>query len=150
MEINKKVNKYQELKEKHQQEFDNLPMFFAFSNDQFTEGMKNLNLDSKTDIDKIFSTFGGGYIRKTDFHLLNEIGEAHIKRMNDSIATDLTGEGFIYDMLLYELNNHEYGYTGDISDTLDSLDLTMKVINENENLAHGLKKAKIDIMKEDC
>ena len=40
-----------------------------------------------------------------------------------------------------ELSNHEYVYTGDLTDTLAALGLTMKEIETNENLRNGLNLA---------
>ena len=44
-------------------------------------------------------------------------------------------------MFKYELDNHEYGYTGDAEDTIEALGLTWDEINSNENLLNGFKKA---------
>ena len=51
------------------------------------------------------------------------------------------GTGYIYQMFLYELANHEYGYTGDVTDTLDALGLTEDEIANSKPLLHGLNKA---------
>ena len=40
-------NKYDEIKEKHQQRVNNFPMIFAFSQEQLYEGMKKLGLKIK-------------------------------------------------------------------------------------------------------
>lgn len=134
------MNAYKVLKEKHQNEFNEFPMMFAFSNAQFAEGMKKLGL-KPTDTDKIYSFGGGGYYRKTDSAALKELLLKHAKEMQEAMENDLTGEGFIFDMFNYELANHEYGYTNDLEDTLDSLNLTLDQINSNPQLKHGLEKA---------
>lgn len=41
-----------------------------------------------------------------------------------AIAEDKTGDGFIYQMFLCELSNHEYNYTEDVEETLDALGYT--------------------------
>jgi hypothetical protein len=142
------INLYKELKSKQGQEVNNFPMFFAFSTEQFAEGMKKLDLEP-TDTDKICSTYGGGYIKKVDSDSLHKMFDNHSKEMKENIENDLTGEGFIYDMFYYELCNHEYGYTYEIDATLDSLDLTIGDINNNEILRKALKKACEDIKIED-
>ena len=48
------MNKYDEIKEKHQKIVNEFPMKFAFSDEQFNRGMKELGLDPK-DIDKVVS-----------------------------------------------------------------------------------------------
>lgn len=141
-------NLYTILKEKHSKEVNNFPMMFAFSDSQFAEGMKKLNLNPE-DTNKIYSMGNGGYYKKTDAEALHNMFATHTKEMNEAIENDKTEDNFIYDMFLYELNNHEYGYTYEIDDTLNALCLTMKEVNNNPALLHGLKKARIDSVKED-
>ena len=142
------INLYRQLKDKQSKEFNNFPMMFAFSNEQFTEGMKKLGLNP-TDTDKIYSMGGGGYYKKSDSEQLKTMTTTHENEIQESIDNDKTGEGFIYDMFYYELCNHEYSYTGDTSDTLNCLDMTMDIINKNETLLHGFKMARVEAMQ-DC
>jgi len=141
--MNKKsvVNKYCEMKKVHQAEVSAFPMFFAFDSEQFSEGMTKLGLapDDTDEICKLGTL--GGFIRKTDASAFREILKRHEQELTAAIAADKTGEGFIYDMFCYELANHEFGYTGDIADTLDALDLTQQDLNKNPALQHGLQKA---------
>lgn len=135
------ANKYLEMKAKHEQEVNNFPMFFAFSQKQFDEGMKKLGLDP-SETDKIYKLGGtGGYYRKSDSEALGEMFLRHSQEELDAIAADKTGEGFIYDMFNYELANHEYGYTRDPESTLDALGMTMEQIEANPALLAGWKKA---------
>ncbi len=69
------------------------------------------------------------------------------KEKQDAITGDSTGEGFIYDMFLYELANHEYCITYDLEETLDALDLTMEQIEADKRLTHGLKTDVRDYLK---
>lgn len=143
------MNRYLEMKSKHSAAFNSFPMFFAFNQQQFDEGMRKLGL-KETDTDKICSISGtGAYIRisdRIDFIELNQ----KIKQDKDAaIAADETGEGFIYDMFLYELKNHEYGYTWDDTNTLEALGYTEDDINADPRLKAGLKAAKKKIMEED-
>ena len=55
--------------------------------------------------------------------------------------------GFIYDMFLYELRNHEYQLTEDEGDALDALGLTWDDINTNPALKSGLEKASCRILR---
>ena len=137
----KKINKYQELKEKHSKEFNKFPIKFAFSESQFKEAMKDLGLTEK-DTDKITGIgIGGGFIRKTDVEAFNEMNKRHRQEEKDAIKNDLTGEGYIKDMFEYELANHEYGYTNNLEDILIALGLTIDNINNDERLKHGLDLA---------
>lgn len=134
------MNSYSELRAKQQEEFNSFPLMFAFSRKQFDEGMRKLGLEP-SDVDKIYSIDGGGYIRRTDYDAFIKMLKKHGEEMEKAIAEDTTGEGFIFDMFCYELQAHEYSYTYDISDTLDCLDLTIEKVNEDKRLLHGLKLA---------
>lgn len=135
-------NQYLILKQKHQEEVNDFPMMFAFSNKQFEEGMIEKFGLTKDDTDKICSIGGGGFIRKTDSKALHEMLDRHAREMQESIDGDTTGDGFIFDMFDYELANHEYSYTWDIEPTLDALGLTIDEVKANDKLLHGLEKAR--------
>lgn len=132
------MNKYSELKNKHQKEFDTLPIFFAFNNKQFAEGMEKFGL-LKTEMDKIFKIPGGGFMKKTDINQLKEFFNRSEKEMSDAVKNDTTGEGFIFDMFSYELSNHEFLYTGSTEDALDALGLTQEDIDKDPILQNGLE-----------
>ena len=134
------MNAYQEMKDRQQKEFDAFPMGAAFSNQQFKDMMEKWGL-TVNDTDKICSIGGGCYIRKTDKEALRDLINRLNKEKQDAIAADLTGDGFIFDMFVYELANHEYCITYDLEDTLDALGLTAEQINADKRLAHGLNKA---------
>ena len=61
--------------------------------------------------------------------------------MTEAINADRTGNGFIFDMFNYELANHEYCITLDLTDALLSLGLTDAEIVKSKPLQTGLKKA---------
>lgn len=138
------MSEYYKLKEKYQNEVNAFPMFFAFDNNQFAEGMKKLGLEV-TDTDKIYSISEGGYIRRTDNDALADLINRNEAAMNKAIAEDKTGLGFIYDMFKYELDNHEYGYTYDVEETLNALNLTYDDVINDPHLSVGLKKAMEEI-----
>ena len=136
-EVVKNVNTYNELKAKHQDEVNNFPLFFAFNNDQFNEGMKKFGLNP-AQTDKIYKLGGGGYYLKTDAEKLHAMFKNHREEMKQA----RTDKQFAFDMFNYELGNHEYTYTGELDQTLDSLGLTIEETNNNPILSEGLKKAK--------
>ncbi len=133
-------NKYQVLKNRQQNEVNDFPLGAAFSNEQFAAMMAKWGL-TPDDTDKILSIGAGCYIRKTDKDIYLAMRKRHKAEMQTAIAEDKTGDGFICDMFLYELANHEYCITYDLEDTLDALDLTADEINDDERLLHGMKKA---------
>ena len=141
------MNKYAELRQRQQEEFDALPLGFAFGRKQFDEMMRGWGLDPEKDTGKIYSIGAGGYVQKKDADLLHQTRERHDKELADAISADETGEGFIYQMFLCELDNHEYGYTGDSEDTLDALGLTAQEVAADQRLLRGFVKAKNEILK---
>lgn len=133
-------NKYTELKDRQEKEYNQFPFMFAFDQKQFDDGMRKLGLET-TDLEKVCSVGGGGYIKKTDSKRLLEMYERFDKELNEAIAEDTTGEGFIKDMFEYELANHEYCITYEVDETLDSLGLKFEDVENNPIMMNALRKA---------
>ena len=122
-------NRYAELRQRQRQEVNALPIGFAFSDRQFEEMMRGWGLDPEKDLDKIYKAGNtGGFFKKSDAQ---------------------TGEGFIYEMFLDELDNHEYGYTRDTEDTLYALGYTADEVLGNPRLKRGIEKAVTEICGRD-
>ena len=138
------MNRYADLKQRQQAEFAAFPMQFAFSDQQFAEGMAALGL-SPTDTGKIYKAPGGGFYRREDGPRLEAMMERFDRELAEAIAADGTGEGFIYEMFLYELDAHEYGYTMDTEEALDALGYTAKQILGDPRLKRGIEKAATEI-----
>ena len=130
------MNKYTELKSKHQKEVDAFPFGFAFNQKQFDEMMTKWGL-APTDTDKIYKIGGGDYVRKSDADAMNEMFARHESERKAAMQDD----EYLFQMFNYELANHEYSYTGDLEDTLDALGLTMDEINADPRMADALKRA---------
>ena len=131
------MESYRELRDRQQKEFNELPLGFAFSDKQFDEMMGKWGLDPEKDLDKIYRIPGGGFIQKKDHKHFHEADE--------------DGTGFLYQMFLYELDNHEYGYTGDLEDTLDCLGLTWEELKASPVMLKALNKASTEIReREGC
>lgn len=135
------MNQYRVLKEKHQKEINDFPLMFAFSKKQFSEGMEKLGL-KETDTDKILSIGAGGYMKKSDEKAFDDILARHETERKEQVNNDIDSTGYIFDMFKYELNNHEYCYTGDLQDTLDCLGYTREEIKADTKLLKGLELAK--------
>ena len=140
------MNRYADLKQRQQQEFSAFPMQFAFSDSQFAEGMAALGLEP-TDTDKIYKAPGGGFYRREDGPRLYDMMGRFDRELQEAIAGDQIGDGFIYKMFLYELDNHEYGYTMDTEDTLDALGYTTEEVLGDPRLKRGIEKAVTEICK---
>lgn len=132
------MSRYTEMKKRHQEEVNAFPMFFAFCNERLVEGMQKLGV---TDAKELRRIWGGGFMRESDVPAFKEMCKRHREELDAAIASDKTGDGFIYDMFYYELNNHEYCYTCDYEDTLNALGLTYEDLENNPRLKHGIEKA---------
>lgn len=90
----------------------NCSMFFAFSDEQFTKNKTPLQPG-----EKYVSAGAGAYLPKGQVdNYLN--GMKAIRDWRKSIIKD---NKLRKENILYELNNHEAFYTGEIEDTLDAL-----------------------------
>ena len=142
---------YRELRDRQQKEFNELPLGFAFSDKQFDEMMGKWGLDPEKDLDKIYRIPGGGFIQKKDHKHFHEVLDRHNAEMEAAKTADEDGTGFLYQMFLYELDNHEYGYTGDLEDTLDCLGLTWEELKASPVMLKALNKASTEIReREGC
>lgn len=135
------MNNYINLKNKQQQEVNDFPMFFAFNDKQFAEGMAKLGLKPE-DTDKIYRLdYTGGFYRRSDGKAFRDMIDRHAQEMAAAIEGDKDGTGFIYEMFRYELANHEYCITYDLEPTLDACGMTYDEVQNNPALMTGLKKA---------
>lgn len=135
------MNRYEEMNRRHRYEVKNLPIFFAFSNEQFEEGMKSFGL-APNETDKIFKLDNtGGYYRRDDAEQIHGLIDRQKKERNDAIQADATGDGFIFDMFLWELEQHEFVVTGFWDSTLRAIGMNPKEVEADARLLHGLKKA---------
>lgn len=137
------MNIYYELKQRQQKAFNDFTdgnVFYAFSQKQFEEGMKSIGL-KPSDTSEVYRGCGGMYYKKTFSKPLANFLSKSTEELEKEIENDKTGDGFIYDMFLYELANHEYSYTGDVNETLDYLGYTRNDIENNRALKHGLVRA---------
>ena len=130
------MNKYAELKAKHQAEVDAFPLGFAFNQKQFDEMMIKWGLDPKN-IREILSISGCGYVRRSDADAMHEMFDRHEAEHKAAMQDD----EYLFEMFNYELANHEYSYTQDLTDTLEALGLTMDEINADPRMADALKRA---------
>ena len=141
------MNLYEELRCKQRREVESLPLAFAFGQKQFQDMLRNWNL-TEDDCDQVLSLGAGAYIQRKDEEKLR-VFDRHQSELREAIAAE-NGSEFACDMFQYELQNHEYGYTGDISDTLDALGFTLKQVMESCALLTGLNKASRKIIGRDA
>ena len=110
---------------RHTAEFNALPLGFAFSKEQFKRVLEQWNItEEEAEAGAILSIGSGGFIRATDKELYLETVKRIQEEENTAIEADKTGEGFIYQMFLYELRNHEFIITQDTDETLTALGIS--------------------------
>lgn len=114
---------YSDFKLAEREAIDALPIEFAFNDDQFHDMLKKfgLTLEEK---DKLRRIPGGGFCLATDVKMIVETMLSWSRKLSEIIETD---DEFTVDALRYELDNHEYGYTGEPDDALLELGLPSDV-----------------------
>lgn len=141
------MNKYAEMKERHQNRVNALPFMFAFSQQQFKEGMERWGL-TENDTNKIYKLGAtGGFYQCKDSTLIFSTFKQNDDEMTEAIHADPDGTGFIKDMFLYELANHEYCITYDLEPTLVALGYSEDDVLNDERLLNGLKLAKAEYLR---
>ena len=64
------MESYRKLKERHQKEFNELPLFFAFDDEQYKRGLKKVNATKDT---KIVQISGACYCKASDVDCVTAI-----------------------------------------------------------------------------
>lgn len=101
---------YKEYRELKSKEVNDLPIFFAFSNEQLKEQMEKRGLKDD-EYDKIYRLpIAGGFYLRADA----EIIRAYFSKENE-LPKLLNNKRFAYQAFNYEMDNHEYAinYEGD-------------------------------------
>lgn len=134
----KKVNLYRILKKKQEKRLNEVIekyCFFAFSDKQFEEGMNRFGLSTDpADLQKVVRFYNGGFILKDHAEELHEALRRNTREFNEAAQDPETGDDFMRDAFLTELYNHEFSYTGDPSDAVEALGLTMEEVLKDERL----------------
>lgn len=138
--------KYEEMKIKHQKEYNEFPMMCALSDEQFNEGMKKLGLDPEKDIDKMCRIAAGVFIRKSDKQALIDMFR---RQAEEEKAAKQSDKEFAKKMFISELNDREFAYTMDYTETIKALGYTKTEIKRNARLRNGLNEAIYEILKAD-
>lgn len=137
-------NIYEELKERQQKETNDLPIYFAFGDRQLQERADELGFESIDDmINNVVGIGAGGFCKKEDFDRVMNTFKEHNEEMIEAFEND----EFLKDAFRYEMSNHEYIITYDISDTLRALGITLKEYQESERMQKLFKEAKEDYLK---
>lgn len=101
---------YKEYRKQRQDEVNALPIFWAFSEEQFKEAMEKRGL-TVDDTDKIYGVGGGGMCLLKDKPIIDEF-----LSKPDPLRELMNDPAFAEDAFYYELGNHEYhiNWDGDV------------------------------------
>lgn len=119
-----KRQEYLDLRKRHQKEFEDFPIAYAFNDEQLKEALEKLGATKE----ECVTVFGHGDIvkrenAKTLVELLDHQQDELIRHLLDDAE-------FAEEAFLYEMDNHEYAinWTGD-EDVLACFGITFEKIN---------------------
>ena len=148
MENIKTYNNYQEMKNAHQTELNTFPLGFSFNDAQFKDMMLKWNLDPEKDIDKITHLKASdgtwiGYIRINDLKAFNEMFDRFSKE------EELFKKNYkkLVEMLVYEMGNHEYCITYNLTETLEACGYSMQDLKTNKTLQKAVNEARREYLR---
>lgn len=98
-----------ELKKKHEEDVNNFPIAYAFSEEQLQQALEKLGATKG----ECVSVLGiGDIVKKSDAHRLIALFKQHNKEIQEFLLRD---EREVEEAFLYEMDNHEYAinYSGD-------------------------------------
>lgn len=97
---------YKEFCKIRNDEYNKLPIFYAFSNEQFEKAMneRGLTIDQTDMIYKLGNT-GGFYLKKDSDKIHEYFRKDWTKQLHDHMEND---HDFAQEAIRYEMSNHEY------------------------------------------
>ena len=127
----KKRDEYLELKKKHQKEFEEFPIAYAFNDKQLQEALEKLGATKE----ECVTVFGhGDIVKRTDVKALIKLLECQDEELKQRLKDD---PEFAYEAFLYEMDNHEYAINwGADEDVLAAFNISFEFIRK-----HGLQMA---------
>jgi hypothetical protein len=121
-----KMGMYSDLKRDIEKKLNEVPMFFAFSDEQLYSKLEKRQLGIKD----IYRLPSGGFIAKTDigkYHEWLKYSESIIKEIVDS-------DSILLDAFKYELDNHEYFLSGDTRTVVEALGLDFDEVKKDDRI----------------
>ncbi len=100
---------YEEYRTSAQKAVNDLPIFFAFSMEQFREQCKKRNIPLDGSV-KVVALNGGGFCKKSDYPMIKAF------LSDDPLHELMKDYNFAFEAFYYEMGNHEYHintYQGD-------------------------------------
>lgn len=109
------MGEYLESRQRQHEEVDAFIekyMFFAFSQQQLEEGLRKFGITKEEAKGRLVSGGAGGYILKDKVDEWVNLVKSH----ENEIRSKLGEKDFAYELIAYEGDNHEYGYTRSVED----------------------------------
>lgn len=127
----KKRDEYLELKKRHQKEFEEFPIAYAFNDKQLQEALEKLGATKE----ECITVFGhGDIVKRSDAKSLIKMMKRHDDELKQKLADDVD---FAEAAFLYEMDNHEYAINWSADeDVLAALGISFEFIRK-----HGLQMA---------
>ena len=121
-----KKQEYLDLKKRHQKEFEDFPIAYAFSDEQLKEALDKLGATKE----ECVSIFGhGDIVKRTDAKALIALMRRHDKELHQKLKDD---PDFAEEAFLYEMDNHEYAINWSADeDVLAAFNITFDFIRKN-------------------
>ena len=126
-----KKQEYLDLKKKHQQEFEDFPIAYAFNEQQMKEALEKLGATKE----ECVTVFGhGDIVKRIDAKALIALMRRHDEEMEQKLKDDAD---FAEAAFLYEMDNHEYAINWSADeDVLAAFAISFEFIRK-----HGLQMA---------
>lgn len=143
------MNKYEEMKNRQQQEYNKATegnLIVAFTESQVYEEMAKIGLNP-TERDQLTEIGFGGYIRNSFVDEYNAMFERFDKELKEAMAADETGDGFLHDMFLYEFEN-PHTFTESVNDILALFGFKSEDLKTDNRLQKAFDGAYFEYLKQ--
>lgn len=126
-----KRQEYLDLKKRHEKEFEEFPIAYAFNDKQLEEALAKLNATKE----EVVTVFGhGDIVKRENVKALIALLERHEQELHQRLKDDVE---FAEAAFLYEMDNHEYAINWSADeDTLAAFNINFDFIRK-----HGLQMA---------
>lgn len=143
-----------DLQARHRAEAEAFPKAFAFSAQQFAEGLRHLGLDPERDAGEVTGIGAGGFVRRADLPAWNALAERQWQELADwreECLRDPRHRPLLVAAIRDELANHEYGYTRDwaqVEEALNVLGLSLEDAGDDARLTACVEEARAQCVRD--
>ena len=135
--MDRTFDSYAEMEKAHQEDVNKFPIVWMFGTKTDEEMKECLSQIGAKHINECVGIPGGGMIRKADVGNLRKMFDKHERERKAFAKTEKN----LYDMIITEMKNQEYGYTLDPEDTLLALGKTRDDLTGDSAFSRAWKKA---------